>query len=153
MSFIHQQFQSFLNLGACKEYPIMAKPKFPKKSNGAKAYPSPITPPAAPELSVTAEAVPAVVSATETATVETGAVETRPVETRKSEPKKAKSAKKPEIVKAEPRANLIPINLEDEIRRLAYLFSERRGFEAGHEAEDWINAEREIRQRYHQHSA
>jgi hypothetical protein len=153
MLFIHQQIQSFLNLGACKEYPIMAKPKFPKKSNGAKEYSSSIiTPPAAPELSVTAEAASAVASGTETAAVETRAVETR-VETRKTEPRKAKTAKKPEIVKAETRANLVPINLEDEIRRLAYLFSERRGFEAGHEAEDWINAEREIRQRYHQHSA
>jgi hypothetical protein len=158
MSFIHQQIQSFLNLGACKEYPIMAKPKFPKKSNGAKEYPSSIiTPPAAPELSVTAQAASAAASGTETAVVETRAVETRAVETRvetkKTQPKKAKAAKKPEIVKADPRANLVPINLEDEIRRLAYLFSERRGFEAGHEAEDWINAEREIRQRYHQHSA
>ena len=126
----------------------MAKPKFPKKSNGAKEYPSSIiTPPATPEMSVTAEAASAVASVAETA-----AVETR-IETRKTEPKKANSAKKPLIVKAEPRANLVPINLEDEIRRLAYLFSERRGFEAGHEAEDWINAEREIRQRYHQQSA
>ena len=108
----------------------MAKPKFPKKSNGAKEYSSSIiTPPAAPELSVAAEAASAVASGTETAAVETRAVETR-VETSKTEPRKAKTAKKPEIVKAETRANLVPINLEDEIRRLAYLFSERRGFEA-----------------------
>ena len=60
---------------------------------------------------------------------------------------------KPEIVKNEIRANLVPINIDDEIRRLAYLLSERRGFEPGHEAEDWFAAEREIRQRYHQHSA
>jgi hypothetical protein len=51
------------------------------------------------------------------------------------------------------RAKLVPINVEDEIRRLAYLMSERRGFEPGHEAEDWINAEREVRERYHQQSA
>jgi hypothetical protein len=31
--------------------------------------------------------------------------------------------------------------------------AERRGFEPGHEAEDWFAAEREVRQRYHQHSA
>ena len=36
MLFIHQQFQSFLNLGGCKEYPIMSKPKLPKKTNGVK---------------------------------------------------------------------------------------------------------------------
>ena len=36
MLFIHQQIQSFLNLGVCKEYPIMAKPRFPKKTNEVK---------------------------------------------------------------------------------------------------------------------
>jgi hypothetical protein len=64
-----------------------------------------------------------------------------------------KISAKPEIVKTETRANLLPINMEDEIRRLAYLLSERRGFDPGHEAEDWIAAEREVRQRYHQQSA
>ena len=64
-----------------------------------------------------------------------------------------KTTAKPEIVKTELRANLVPINLEDEVRRLAYLMSERRGFEPGHESEDWFAAEREVRQRYHQHSA
>jgi len=65
----------------------------------------------------------------------------------------AKTSRKPIIVKSETRPNVVPINLEDEVRRLAYLLSERRGFEPGHEAEDWLTAEREIRQRYHQHSA
>ena len=64
-----------------------------------------------------------------------------------------KTTAKPEIVRSEPRANLVPINLEDEVRRLAYLLSERRGFEPGHEAEDWFAAEHEVRQRYHQQSA
>jgi len=64
-----------------------------------------------------------------------------------------KTVRKPEIVKTEARPNLVPINLENEIRRLAYLLSERRGFEPGHEAEDWLTAEREVRQRYHQQSA
>jgi len=67
--------------------------------------------------------------------------------------KTKRPVKKPSIVRAEPRATLIPINVEDEIRQLAYLLSERRGFEPGHETEDWLNAEREVRQRYHQHSA
>jgi hypothetical protein len=61
--------------------------------------------------------------------------------------------RKPQGVKGESRSNLVPINLEDEIRRLAYLLSERRGFAPGHETEDWVSAEREIRQRYHQQSA
>jgi hypothetical protein len=64
-----------------------------------------------------------------------------------------KSTPKPSIVKSDVRPNVVPINLEDEIRRLAYLLSERRGFEPGHEAEDWITAEREVLQRYHQQSA
>ena len=64
-----------------------------------------------------------------------------------------KSTRKPVIVKSETRPNVVPINLEDEIRRLAYLLAERRGFEPGHESEDWLTAEREVRQRYHQHSA
>jgi len=64
-----------------------------------------------------------------------------------------KKSRKPAIVKTDGRANLVPINLEDEIRRLAYLLSERRGFEPGHETEDWLAAEHEIRQRYHQQSA
>jgi hypothetical protein len=64
-----------------------------------------------------------------------------------------KAATKPEIVKSDTRATIVPINLEEEVRRLAYLMAERRGFEPGHEAEDWFAAEREIRQRYHQHSA
>ena len=64
-----------------------------------------------------------------------------------------RAATKPEIVKSDARANIVPINLEEEVRRLAYLMAERRGFEPGHEAEDWFAAEREIRQRYHQQSA
>jgi hypothetical protein len=73
-----------------------------------------------------------------------------------SEPKNLarKAARSPEIGKAEARSNLVPINLEDEIRQLAYLMSERRGFLPGHETEDWLAAEHEVLHRYrHQHSA
>jgi len=52
--------------------------------------------------------------------------------------------------KSEGRSNVVPINLEDEIRKVAYLLSERRGFAAGHEREDWLAAEREVLQRYRQ---
>jgi hypothetical protein len=52
--------------------------------------------------------------------------------------------------KSEGRSNVVPINLEDEIRKVAYLLSERRGFAVGHEREDWLAAEREVLQRYHQ---
>ena len=142
MLFIHQQFQSFLNLGGCKEYSIMAKAKFPKKTNDVKETLPTLSNPTAPSDTNfgPAEALAAVTMP-----------ETKKTETAKTETKTA--ARKPEIVRSEPRANLVPINLEDEIRRLAYLLSERRGFEPGHEAEDWTAAEREVRQRYHQQSA
>ena len=86
---------------------------------------------------------------------ETVAPEPLATEAVKAEMKTAKPPKirKPRVVKSESRSNLVPINLEDEIRRLAYLLSERRGFSPGHESEDWITAEREIRARYHQQSA
>jgi hypothetical protein len=61
----------------------------------------------------------------------------------------ARKIRKPEIVKTESRSNLFPINLENEIRQLAYLLSERRGFQPGHETEDWLSAEHEVLQRYH----
>jgi len=47
-------------------------------------------------------------------------------------------------------ANVVSINMDDEIRRQAYLLSEQRGFEPGHETEDWLNAEREVLGRYPQ---
>jgi len=103
----------------------MAKPKGPKKQNGESGV-------------ATVQASPAAITSEAT-------------EPMTAEPKM--SARKPAIVKSETRANLVPINLDDEIRRLAYLLSERRGFEAGHESEDWLAAEREVRQRYRQQSA
>jgi Protein of unknown function (DUF2934) len=54
-----------------------------------------------------------------------------------------------EVVKTEPR-RVFPINLEDEIRRRAYELYKQRGTGTGSEAEDWLNAEREVRQRYRQ---
>jgi len=107
----------------------MAKPRVPKKASNDTS-------------------VPAAVEATPNASTANGngdAVAAAPA--------KPKSTRKPAIVRTEPRANLVPINIEEEIRRLAYLMAERRGFEPGHEAEDWLAAEREIQQRYHQHSA
>jgi hypothetical protein len=104
----------------------MAKAKTSKKSNGAPVPPIEATP--API--VTAEATPVA----------------SPIEPKKTAPR-------PTIVRSEARANLIPINVEEEVRKLAYLLSERRNFQPGHEAEDWLAAENEVRQRYHQQSA
>jgi hypothetical protein len=54
-----------------------------------------------------------------------------------------------EVVKTES-GRVVPINLEDEIRRRAYELYKQRGTGTGSEAGDWLVAEREVRQRYHQ---
>lgn len=103
----------------------MAKPRGPRKQNGEAAVAAVQSAPAAVAPDVT--------------------------ETIAAEPQK--SLRKPLMVKSDSRSNVLPINLEDEVRRLAYEMAERRGFEPGHETEDWLAAEREVRQRYHQQSA
>lgn len=116
----------------------MAKPKSPKKNTEL----SPAVPPVATSTPI---------SNTNVGTAEAGVPLVAAPATKKTETKKA--TRKPEIVRSDSRATIVPINLEDEIRRLAYLYSERRGFEPGHETEDWLTAEHEVMQRYHQHSA
>jgi len=126
----------------------MAKPKVPKTSNGAKESVSTTNtpPPVMDSTPATEQTASAVLSATDAE----GKIDMK-TETRKTGSRK--TVRKPEIVKTDSRATLVPINLEDEIRRLAYLLSERRGFEPGHESEDWLTAETEVLQRYRQHSA
>jgi hypothetical protein len=51
-------------------------------------------------------------------------------------------------VPTEVRRKVVPINLEDEIRRRAYEIYVERGRTPGDEHEDWLAAEREIRARY-----
>ena len=123
----------------------MAKPKLPKKTNGVKES----TPTSSPVPGSSVPVTNATLASTET--LAAPVAQTRAAETPTTVTRTA--ARKPVIVKTEPRAKLVPINLDDEIRRLAYLLSERRGFEPGHDAEDWLAAEREVRQRYHQQSA
>jgi hypothetical protein len=48
---------------------------------------------------------------------------------------------------------VVPINVEDEIRRRAYEIFQQRGHAAGDQAEDWLAAEREVMQRYRQQRA
>jgi hypothetical protein len=103
----------------------MAKSKFPKKTNG--------------EVGTT----PVVATSATLTTAEKNASE-------QTQPELKKASRKPTIVKTEARASIVPINVDEEIRRLAYLMSERRGFEPGHETEDWLAAEHEVRQRYRQ---
>ena len=73
----------------------------------------------------------------------------------KSETRITAEPRKFEVLKTEPRNNVVPINLEDEIRRRAYeLFQQRGpGSGSGSEADDWLAAEREVIRRYHQQSA
>jgi hypothetical protein len=71
---------------------------------------------------------------------------------------RATETRKLKVVKTEPRKNVVPINrspvnLEEEIRRRAYELYLQRGNASGSEAEDWLAAEREVRQRHHQQSA
>jgi hypothetical protein len=70
-----------------------------------------------------------------------------------SDPKSKFELMKSETTKTDIRKNLVPINLEDEIRRRAYEIYEQRGAGSGNEAEDWFTAEREVRQRYRQQTA
>jgi hypothetical protein len=59
-------------------------------------------------------------------------------------------------VLSEVRQNVIPINLDEEIRRRAYELWEQRGHEPGHENEHWLLAEKEVTARYsvqRQHTA
>jgi len=115
------QFDTLLHLGDCKEYPIMPKAKNPRTTtpkNGATVE-TPVT--AAPE--------------TQTLAAQTHI----PTQTQ------IKDFKKPA---PEVRKNVIPINLDEEIRRRAYELWEQRGHESGHETEHWLLAETEVLSRY-----
>lgn len=101
----------------------MARSKFPKKSSSEAGAP----PVAGASLTVAEKTTPAITQA-----------------------ELNTSSRRPTIVKTDARASVVPINVDEEIRRLAYLRSERRGFEPGHETEDWLAAENEVRQRYRQ---
>src|SRR6202030_880642 len=82
------------------------------------------------------------------ADVKAVAAEPTPAEV-KPEAKITPEPRKLEVVKTEPR-RVVPINLEDEIRRRAYELYQQRGGAPGSEAQDWLAAEREVRQRYKQ---
>jgi hypothetical protein len=124
----------------------MAKSKSPK-TNGVKAI-VPATEAEPTDIQREAATPQSVATAASTTLAEPAT---------KAEAKKPQVTKSPaaklEAVRSETRGTVVPINLEDEIRRLAYLLSERRGFTPGHENEDWLTAEHEVLQRYRQHSA
>jgi hypothetical protein len=127
-----EQFDSFINLGICKEYPNMARPKSTSGSKTNRANSNSEQTNGSPANIPDVKAVAAGNTPAEAA----AAVKATP------------EVRKLEMVKNEPRKNVIPINLEDEIRRRAYELYVQRGSQSGSEAEDWLTAEREVRQRY-----
>jgi hypothetical protein len=140
---IAQQFNSFLNLGICKEYPNMARTRSTSggKSNRTnKEQAGGSSPASVPDVNPAAAREVAPMGITPESKV-------TPPSRVATEPKRF------ELRKTEPRKNVFPISLEDEIRRRAYELYLQRGASSGSEAEDWFAAEREVMQRYHQQSA
>jgi hypothetical protein len=139
-----EQFDSFINLGMCKEYPNMARSK---STSGGKANRTNAN------QEQTSISTPANIP-----DVKGAAAGTTPAEAA-AEGKVVPEPRKLEMVKTEPRKNVVvpinrlPVNLEDEIRRRAYEIYQQRGTTSGSEAEDWLIAEREIKRRYRQQSA
>jgi Protein of unknown function (DUF2934) len=131
-----QQFDSFINLGICKEYPNMARPK---STSGSKANRTNTTTTNEQTSTGSAANIPDVKAATAGTTPAEVAADLKP----------APELRKLEVVKTESRKSVVvPIKLEDEIRRRAYELYVQRGSTPGSEAEDWLAAEREVRQRY-----
>jgi Protein of unknown function (DUF2934) len=153
-----EQLNSFLTLGECKEYPIMARSK---SIPGSKTTRASSTTNANKEQTVTNTGINSL--DVKPVTRETAPEESRQESTVETQARLAPESKTTKEVKAEPRKlevmknesrrNLVPINLEDEIRQRAFELYQQRGSRPGSEAEDWSAAEEEIRQRYRQQSA
>jgi hypothetical protein len=146
-----QQLSSFLNLGECKEYPIMPRSKSILGSKGSHTA-------ATKEQSVTGEGVRSPELNPVRGEVQAPAAlkpeaKIAPEAKPSSAVKVAPEPRKLEVVKGEARKNVVPINLEDEIRQRAFELYQQRGAGSGSEAEDWLTAEREVRQRYRKQSA
>jgi len=134
----------------------MAKTKNPRsasprnKKNGAEAVASPSATPAVDTATPQSPVLKAPAATPDLSAVDTGSLRTKadtgPIEV------KSDTTRKPII---EPRRTIVPINLEEEIRRRAYQLYEERGCTPGHANDDWLVAEREVLMRYsaQQHSA
>jgi Protein of unknown function (DUF2934) len=142
-----EQLNSLLTLGECKEYSIMARSKsIPgnKTTRGKNTQPV-----IGNELESSAVSAETVV----TEPVLEATAEKAPPAGKLTSVRTTSESRRMEVVKNDSRKNLVPINLEDEIRRRAYELYQQRGDNSGSEADDWLNAEREVRQRYRQQSA
>jgi len=149
-----QQLNSFLNLGECKEYPIMARSKSILGSKTSRTTKTQDTTQDDKEQTVPGNKVNS--PYLNAATREVASAELRPEAAEAKIAPPAKAAPEPrklEVMKNETRKNVVPINLEDEIRQRAFELYKQRGAGSGSEAEDWLAAEREVRQRYRQQSA
>jgi Protein of unknown function (DUF2934) len=147
-----EQINSFLDLGICKEYSIMARQKSisggktPRARKEQPAVNAPVIPDGNP---IAAEAAP-VSAQPEVKPIEAKPVDVKPIEVKAVEAKPVAEIRKFELHKTEPRKNVVPINIEEEIRRRAYELFQQRGPGSGSEANDWLMAEREVMQRYRQ---
>ena len=130
----------------------MAKTKTPRstsprtKKNGTEVSVTPAVAPAADSLA-------APIAPTPVAAAPIAVQEVKP-EFKAAELKS--DAKETRKAYGEPRRTVIPINLDEEIRRRAYQIYEERGCTPGHENDDWRVAEREVLLRYNtqqQHTA
>jgi Protein of unknown function (DUF2934) len=152
-----EQLNSFLNLGECKEYPIMARSKSipgskPSRTTAKKEQSATSNPVNAPDVKAVAGETTVQAQRPEATGVSQQAA-LAPEATGAKEVKNSLEPRKIEIVRNESRKNVLPINLEEEIRRRAYELYQQRGSSSGSEADDWLTAEREVRQRYRQQSA
>jgi Protein of unknown function (DUF2934) len=136
-----EEINSFLSLGICKEYLNMARAK---SISGGKANRTNTNTNTNTNNEQTGTGNPSTLPDVKAAAAETAPAAITP------EPNIAPLPRKFEVRKTEVRKNVIPIKLEDEIRRRAYELYQQRGSASGSEAQDWLTAEREVRQRYHQ---
>jgi hypothetical protein len=141
--------QFFPRSGICEEYSNMARVKSTSgKGRTGKTQAEIPTPAAVPNVNAA--------SATELSTTEIKpeaaaiAAAIKPAKPSEAIPETKSETKMFEVRKTK---NVVPINLEDEIRRRAYELYQQRQPGAGSEADDWFTAEREVMQRYHQQTA
>jgi hypothetical protein len=127
-------------------------PKITRSNSSATPNPNPITDPVKEHAEIAAPArAPEAMSGTTAA--EVAAAATVPTVRTAPEVKTVPEPRKFEVLKSEPRKNVLPINLDEEIRCRAYELYQQRGNTPGSESDDWLRAEREVRQRYQQQSA
>jgi hypothetical protein len=140
----------------------MAKAKTPRTTpSRSRSNGNPTDLPATPVVAAATETLAQAVRTEQSARPEVKAPEFNAQPDVKTPEIKTPAVKTAEVTETrktltEVRRTVVPINLEEEIRRRAYQLYEERGCTPGHENDDWLVAEREILTRYttpRQHSA